>query len=1151
MLTIYKASAGSGKTFTLAYEYIKTLLGIRRSDGSYRLNSPGAKHMSRRHRAILAITFTNAATEEMKSRIVSQLARLADSSQHNGNLYSQWLTKAYGCTEKQLADAAALALNELLFDYGAFNVSTIDSFFQSVLRTFSREADRQGDYELAIEDREVMLQSVSTMLDTLNYDPPENSERLIKWLAGMTLDAVARGNEYNYFDRTGRLLNGLVKELERSKNETFTARSDRLDAYLSDPELIAAFDTALEKHIKKIFKPYADAARDIADFFERNKLSLQLCSIHARLTAAVKKVPRFAADALETKAFTLSYDELTEKQYFTKANWAMVSSCPGASDLLENLRFFSSGLAQAYRQVQVYVAFRDSLARLDFIGMARESVEDYLRRNNTVLLSDTGELLSRIISDAEMPFIYERLGMRLETLLIDEFQDTSRMQWRNLKPLVSNSLAQGFDNLIIGDEKQAIYRFRNSDSELLGSEVQNRDFPKNHTLRGHLPADNTNHRSSGTVVRFNNSLFKALAGIFSADYYANVVQTPSAAFADSPGYVRVDFVCGKPKTALNAANLEGLAQDILRQHRSGYRWADIMILAARRSELTEIAAYLTDKHPEIKILSSDALLLRNSPAVRSVMSLLALVARSYLSRDIKPDSEDRYGNTADVALMTNRFNHFVSEGMDLEAALDAALAAGDNMADGALKEQIEAVRAENASNLVALVDAVIAHRLTPEQRLGEYAYIAALQDRAIAQSESFDPTLAGFLSAWERNQDKWAIRAGADADAVELMTIHRSKGLERACVHIPMCSWSMVPDKGSDVWVPLDGMPGFDPGIVPPLLSVNVTGNSVLLDETVSPVADFLKAERRADIIDRLNMTYVAFTRASKELIIRCHCVKYDSVPDCTGNIAGILHAALGAAPQADAAEHTVDLSSHFSVLSSNVETPEGVPLEARLELGKPTEPAEKSKNTGSGLMASGIYTVYFRSDTRRIMSIDDALSTELDTGDEVPADIVAPAKPFVATPEMREAARVGSNLHAVLSTMRTLDDLDTSLAWQCAREKVDDEEAAAYRAELVAAIEAGGEQVRRWFAPGEQVLAERTIYDPADGRAYRPDRVVIDADGNVAVIDYKFTTGVQSSHKHQVAHYVRLFGELGYDNVEAYLWYPLLRRIIKCNNQR
>ena len=184
MLTIYKASAGSGKTYTLALEYIKTLLGIKLADGSYRLNGAVPPRLANRHRNILAITFTNAATTEMKSRIIREISRLAA---HPGgdtpeSAYAGPLTAAFGCSRESLRKAAEAALSELLNDYSGFNVSTIDSFFQTVLRTFAREIDHQGDYELALDRLDIIRQSISLMLDRLNYEPDRSHRRLFAWV---------------------------------------------------------------------------------------------------------------------------------------------------------------------------------------------------------------------------------------------------------------------------------------------------------------------------------------------------------------------------------------------------------------------------------------------------------------------------------------------------------------------------------------------------------------------------------------------------------------------------------------------------------------------------------------------------------------------------------------------------------------------------------------------------------------------------------------------------------------------------------------------------------------------------------------------------------------------------------------------------------
>lgn len=1127
MLTIYKASAGSGKTFTLAYEYIKTLLGLKLRDGRYCLNSdkyvPGGRRRTRRHRRIMALTFTNAATDEMKRRIVSRIDSLAHSDSLMSSDYGKRLVDTYGCTAEELRQAASMALSELLCDYGNFYVSTIDSFFQNVLRTFSREVDQQGDYELAIDSHDVVNQSISLMLDELNYAPRSNAGRLIDWISNFTINNVRNGNAFNFFERDGYLIGTLASNMERSMDETFATHSKALRDYLADESRIDAFEKALRHKIDHAY----DRSRDLGQKLEAGLAAAGLPAdvfgpLHKRIAALSDRRPSFGAADFKIKALQPGHSD--EDLFGTAARCRKYSDACAMSGVLDTAREFCIELPGAWKRSKIYSLLLESLGTLDFIGMALESLEKYLRDSNTVMLSDTGELLRRIISDAEMPFIYERLGMKLETLLIDEFQDTSRIQWENLKPLVANSISEGYDNLIIGDEKQSIYRFRNSDSELLGRHVQSVDFPHDSVVRGDRPEENTNWRSSGTIVRFNNSLFLRLKELLHAPYYDNVVQTPSAKYDRQPGFVQLHFHTHKDSPEKDDI-LEQMAQDILRQHAAGYRWSDIMVLCRMRFEAADVVKYLIDRHPEIQVLSSEALLLRNSAAVRSVMSMLRLISQSYQSRElVRSDEAPAYASRADVVMMITRYNHYESDGLSPVDALETALRE-DASASGVLKDQIDIIRAENPANLVALIEAIISHRLSPAQRKAEYAYIAALVDLAVKQTEGPEPSLADFIAAYDRNIDKWAIKASAGLDAVEVMTVHKSKGLERACVHIPFADWDLYHPKPR-LWVPMDGFDAFDAAIRPPMLRLEVPGGSPLRDKEVSPLADFLENERREEMIDNLNATYVAFTRASRELIIHSH----------TEKIGKVIYDIFAMGASGAGAEHTVDFASGFDELTDTY------------TLGEPTRP-ETEYTEPAGQMPAGEYTVVYRSDTRELVSIDDALATHLDIGGEEDKEIADSYSPFEDTPEMREAARRGINMHSILATMRTVGDLDRALRWQCAREDVDAEEAADYRRTIVDAISDGGATVAEWFDPTHKVYAERSIYVPSSDESFRPDRVVVRPDGSVVVVDYKFTSETRRSHYRQVSRYVELLHSLGRPLVEGYIWYPVLKKIIKVQN--
>ena len=1117
MLTIYKASAGSGKTFTLAYEYIKTLLGIKDPEGDrYYLNSakyaPGGFRRSNRHSSILAITFTNAATDEMKTRIVRQLNSLADASTMADNPYTVMLIEDFGCTKEELREAAELALSELLYDYNSFNVSTIDSFFQMVLRTFAREIDHQGDYELSIDRKETIRHAISLMLDELNLSGERYAPGLYNWIKGYVLDRVGEGTGYNFFNREGSILNGLARDMEYAMDETYSRFADDIDAYLADPQKINAFRRVLADKINNIFVSVAALANDLNDYRTSRGLPDDFFgkSLQSRIDTLALKPRKLPSKLFDIKIFEKKPDDLTAEDIFTKKIYKSYDS--QAEEAVPLVRDFIYNLKLAAAQKKIYSELLASLGNIEFIGYARRTLEDFLRESNMVLISDTGDLLKRIISDAEMPFIYERLGMRLTNLLIDEFQDTSRMQWDILKPLVSNSLAGGNDNLIIGDEKQAIYRFRNSDSELLGSEVQTKYFPSQHRLRGSLAKDNTNHRSAGDIVRFNNALFTHIAEKLGAKHYGNVAQAIPERLDKLPAYIKLRFSEGGNEA--DTLVLESMAQDILRQHEMGYTWNDIMILVRTGKEAKKIVEFLSSVHPEIKLLSSEALLLSRSSAVRAIISMLKLVSRSYEGKNAtRGDDAPLYATKGDIIMMIIRFNHFSARGYDNLTALEKALEEGSEATEH-LAARVNEIRAENPANLVALIEAIVAHRLTPEQRRDEYAYIAALQDLAIKHTESADPSLSAFLHEYDRNESRWAILTPSNLDAVQVMTVHKSKGLERPCVHLPFAGWELT-HASNGIWIEMKNFTEFDASILPPALRVNVSAKSPLADSELSPVAQTILDDRDAETIDNLNAAYVAFTRASRELIVhptQCGIGEY--------------------------------IAKAFDKIMKSQELPFRLEDEYYI-LGEPTAP-KSYKTDESGQSNAGEYTVRFRNDVRDLVSIDDILAADTDIGDEDEKEIVDKPEPFAGTPEMHAAAERGQNLHAILASMRTLDDLDKAVDRHCSRLDLGENEAEDFRSELMRAFNVAGDMADAWFDPDNRVFPERSVYNPRTGRTSRPDRVIERPDGKMTVVDYKFTGEVRASHKKQVAEYKELVGALSDGDVEAFIWYPLLDKIIK-----
>lgn len=1125
MLTIYKASAGSGKTFTLAYEYLKILLGIKnRESGKYHLNSdkynPSGHRQPRRHAGILAITFTNAATEEMKSRIIKALDKLTRSGLDNR--YSQWLTNEYGCTVDELQQAASKALSELLYDYGNFNVSTIDSFFQNVLRTFSREVDHQDDYELSMDTEDMVRQSISLMLDELNYSDKDTHPRLKSWINSFTMERLRSGKSYNFFNRSGDILSTLGKHMSDSIDETFGRFSEALENYLAKPERVEIFGHELKKHADKALQPIIKTAKEFFALVKASGTPIELYNksivsrmedvIYGRSTDIINTIRDFANG---TKKVTAAAVGTKCKQAGIKPDSLMPQ--------LEKAVEFCQLLVQNYQEYRFYKELDNNLGLFDFNGMAILKLRQFLRDNNTVLISDTGELLRRIISDAEMPFIYERLGMQLTNLLIDEFQDTSHLQWENLKPLVGNALSQGNDNLIIGDEKQAIYRFRNSDSKLLGHIVQTRDFPNDFIPRGSAQADNTNHRSAANVVKFNNTIYSRIARRLNMPGYDNVVQAIDTEnkLDTLPGYVKMRFYDKAPDST---ALLEQLAQDILRQHNEGgYAWRDILILGRWNKDIANVVDFLINHHPEIKVLSSEALLLSSSAAVRTIMSMLKLVESSYKTRGSgSPDQRKtpKYATQDEVVMMITRFDYYKSQGFNVADSLRLAL---DTTGDSAqsMRQEIMDIRAKNPANLVALIDAVIATKIPEQQRTEEYAYIAALQDLAIKHCEGADTSLKTFIDNYEANIDSWAIKSGADIDAVQVMTIHKSKGLERECVHIPFGDWRLK-NSSQRLWLPMTLLKGFKPDILPPLMQIDVTADSPLRDPSVSPFTEIINENEQLDIIDNLNISYVAYTRAGRELIVN----------STTTNIGAYV---LEAISQSDEviSNNTLNTAKYYN------------PVTKELVIGEPTTWVDRSGKKSVYSRNAGEYPVKFRADTEQITGIDDALAVHVDIGNEEQKEIVEPA---IAnpSPEYIAAREQGIHLHAILAGTSTLDSLDTAVEKYATRADLPTQTAAQYRHELLQAIEGGGEKVLAWFDPSSKIYTERSIYIAATDQSFRPDRLVVYPDGKAAIVDYKFTSEPRPSHFRQMENYLTLSQDIGYKDVRGFLWYPILNKIIE-----
>ncbi|MCM1452117.1 MAG: UvrD-helicase domain-containing protein [Clostridium sp.] len=1151
MLTIYKASAGSGKTFTLAREYILLLLGIKDVEAAamqgnvvpgaeprpYRLNLiPGPTPrlaQNNRHRAILAITFTRKATEEMKSRIISELRKLAQSP--NDSDYAADLERDLHCSRADLSACSRLALKQLLFDYQNFNVSTIDAFFQRVLHTFARELDIQSDYSIELSDHDAMKAAVGTMLDNFNISAP-GSTPLESWLYSFMTEKIEEGAQGNILNRQSGVHRSLVKQLSKIGQESFKPYFEKMKAYLSHPSKpIEKFRRAVAAQIK----PISEEIRAIAmSAFGPGGVPIDwiaVKSVAQNMQAIIDGADVSVSDLCSTAFFRDLANGSSEKSPFKKGK--------GNADQAAIVQSAFADILRLSARREYLQTIRSSLTQLSLLSFAWPYLELFTKDNNTLLLSNTNHLLKQIIGACETPFVYEKMGMRLKHFLIDEFQDTSQMQWDNLRPLVQNDIEEQ-DSLVIGDEKQSIYRFRNSDSGILHSQVQ-ADFGPYSVSTGHEPEKNTNYRSSADVIRFNNTLFSIIAEQLGIDGYENVVQSIKKANLSYRGMVRCVV---RPKAEEDV--FRQMADQILRQISEGqYRQSDIAILVNTNKEARRVIEFILANYQGVlNVASDEALMVASSSAVQMVISVL----KSIDQESSRPGAEEAaapksiYPSRAEVMRKINRYQYFMGREANRssdpkEAAKASTRAMLHALSDAPAPELgVDGVLNFRPDSLPALIDDVIHIHFSPEERTKHGAYLCALLDAAAEYCANNVASLHGFIDWWNEQSKNLTIGADSNANALKVMTIHKSKGLEFHCVHIPLCNWSLSMGLPPDVWTTLPPefaqsiFPSLSPEqskrLAPPAMFVKLLSVNALPD---SPFHAEYAKERREAIADALNKTYVAFTRAKSEL-----CIWYK--PAASGSSIGFFlrQAFAKGMPAFFRPDAMLNLASIEKTEDGNV-----------WQLGFPTVIPDDDKEKGSRInkFETIPYAVYPIEGKSLLMGADQGRELEKDIDDVPPPPAPVPADDDSA--EAMDLLQDGLAMHEIMSRVLRPADVDRAVRLVCGRLRLEAGAAARYADLAHSIVEMPAPEIRRWFADFDRALVEAPIYLRDGDSTRRPDRVVVCPDGCVDIVDYKFTSNPShvglDAHVAQVRQYASLMRDMGHARVRAYLLYPRLRRIV------
>ena len=637
MINIFKASAGSGKTHTLSKTYLDLLL---------KADSKTA------YRNILAVTFTNKATEEMKERILRDLAE-----------------------EGKTNPRAREILINLLHDYGSFSVSTIDKFFQQALRAFSRELGSSGNYQIELDKASLTKEAMDRVLDDLT----EKDKDLLGWFTKQLETALDNGESFH---------------LESSLYEMAEEFGDVNEKFTYD---------------KKKLTELKEKCKEIVDTFHKDVYENALCIDTTTWgKTAAKGLAQYAGAQTKYK------DSVKAANATTLAKLAETAGCEAMYALMnpQGRRW------KEYRTARMVekVIFTLGLAEEFYSKLAIIEEE-----KGVISLDESTSLLRDIIDGSDAPFIYEKLGVRFNHFLLDEFQDTSVVQWENFKPLLANSVSEGYSNIIVGDVKQSIYRWRNSDWNLLDKEIE-----ENFKGKVEVITLKENWRSTQSIVNFNNEFFTFAAdNLGLSNIYADVKQ--EAKVEDSQeGCVTVDF-CEDELEMIDGYIEQAVA--------AGAKMSDMAILLRTNGEGKKVAEYLLSKG--YSVISDDSLDLKSSLIIRKIVSYLHSLCNNsdslntYLSESLEIDSEREYHSLLDLV-------------------------------DGVIKDLSET---------------------HPDEIKGQTLFIQSFMDDILEWTSIHGNDLRQYLKHWE--ESKIAISSPNDPNAIRITTVHKSKGLAFPIVIFP------------------------------------------------------------------------------------------------------------------------------------------------------------------------------------------------------------------------------------------------------------------------------------------------------------------------------------------------------------------------------
>lgn len=1070
-LKILQASAGSGKTFSLAAHYLTLLFS--------------GEH---KYREILAVTFTNKATEEMKSRILEVLLGFAvgDESKKINDYRILVLAAHPNLNAESLKAKADVIYRKILHDYSRFSVSTIDGFVQKVIRGFAFELGLNADYTLEMNYDKVKEELVQKLDESLNHN-----QQLLQWIIDLALERISDKKSWDY----KKELISLISEVFKDSYEVFETAVNALGLENLD-QLFKKYISITKEEIRNFETKFIEQGKHILERYESHNVDVSCFKGGSKSWICKLNVLQNLDYERSAKIFSL----IDDPDAWFKPNAREMALFDELNPLLKKLYSFYTEKQAAYT---LAIAFNKNLYYLRLMQEVALLLSDYRNENDNLLISDAQKLITGITDDAgdNPSFIWEKVGNKYRNFLFDEFQDTSVNQWKSFRSILSNAIASSsntyIDHLIVGDTKQSIYRWRNGDWKILHQQAKN-EIGDAQVVDDHLEE---NYRSTKNIISFNNFLHRSLPVLvqsklneqvteksdellywWNENGYDDVVTSiyakskqNSSPFTKSGGTVKIkrfgkadapEEVERFSETAYREIALKEVIEEIKTlKSIKGYQAKDIAILVRSNFEAMLCVTRLMEAN--IPVLSGEALMVANNGAIQLIINTLKVL--------VGIDAQTALYKANCVALY-NGLHHLETPSTNFLGLTGKSLSSLSGVLPKSLCENWQLWM---QLPLVELVENLIdAYKIASLKE--HIPYLLAFRDLIANATRAGEKGIVNFLTWWDEDGIKKSLPSPEEANAVQVITIHKSKGLAFRAVFVPFCNWDLKTKANSIFWVSAADTAYYALGDIPLKFSEDLS-DSIVAKAYYKEVLD--------SNLDALNMLYVATTR-SKDYLYLSVMEKKDPA-----NITSI-----GDAVAQVIAEQDPDFNT-----SNRYEIIEDVFLEEEYADTKGFE-LQQYPTTNR---LSELYVPSQEKHLKHVLNIE-------------------------------ESGRIGSIKHEILANAANEEEVVACLNDLLMDGIIAEEEWGIFKEGVMEVL--NHPALKAIFENATESIIEKNIVD-ANGKLHRPDRILIDENG-VTIIDYKFTLTQSDHHIEQILNYKLLLQQMGFEKITTYLFYAVKQEL-------